>query len=136
MTAPTLAGMDVPGTEDETAMATDPEVAAMSVIATVLARLDPVAQARVIQWAFSRYVAMCPLDLRTRPDEDEIVGMAAAWASDVLDMLDPQALQQAALEGLGMGDDGDVTRPLLDGIKAAWRVAARTAEARELWPST
>lgn len=108
------------------------ELDAMRTAIEAIEPLDENSRGRAI-----RYVAdLFGIPLVAQLDEDAIVKAAAGWASEVLDMVDAKALKQATLDGLGFGDDPDITDTLLANIKAAWRMAAGTEEARALWPST
>jgi hypothetical protein len=113
------------------------ELSALAVVVDALGPLSPGGRRRVILWLADYFEvggadAVWPAPV----DEDEIVRTAASWASAVLDMIDGKTLQQGALDSMGLGDDGDLTKTLFEGIKAAWRLAAGTEQARALWPST
>lgn len=69
-------------------------------------------------------------------DDGEMIRRAAAWAVEVLGMVDAKQLKQQALDGLGLGSDIDITDQLLELIKRAWCQQAVTPEAAEAWHST
>lgn len=114
----------------------DAELQAMRACADACADLDADGTSRVVRWLCEFLDVSMPDGPGPVIDEVTLVRAAAGWAADVLDMLEPDALKQSALDGLSWGDSPDITAPLFEGIKAAWRVAAGTQEARALWPST
>jgi hypothetical protein len=72
----------------------------------------------------------------TNDQRRRVIFYLAAWATDVLQMVDAKQLKQQALDGLGLGDDPDITDQLLELIKRAWSQQAATVEAVEAWQST
>lgn len=115
-------------------------VAALTDIAEILNGLDSDSdRSRVFSAAGMLFGLTPPFPMASpQPavDEDQLVSTAAAWASEVLDMLDPKQLKQQALDSLGFGDDPDITDRLFELIRQSWKQAAGMDEAKALWPST
>lgn len=107
-------------------------------MAAVVAALDPLspeARSRVLRYVADMLGVALPMGA-PELDEAQLMERAAQWASSVLDMLDPLELRKRSLEGLGLGDDPDVSKPLFENIKQSWRFVAGTEEAAGLWHST
>jgi hypothetical protein len=109
-------------------------------IGTVVDAFEPLTndqRRRVIFYLADVFGVQLPVTASVQQfDEIELIKRAAAWATDVLQMVDAKQLKQQALDGLGLGDDPDITDQLLELIKRAWSQQAATVEAVEAWQST
>lgn len=115
--------------------AVEQEIDALRTIVAALDPLTPDARRRVILYMASVFSIEVPINFPPELSDGEIMSRGAAWASAVLDMLDPKQLEQQALDSLGLG--GRQLGPaMFDAIKRAWREAAGTPEAVDAWPST
>lgn len=115
------------------------EIERLRAIVDQLFLLDQPQRRRVLSYAAAVFGVdpdAVPVTEPERVDEVDLLKRAATWAVEVLQMVDAKQLKQQALDGLGLGDDADITDRLLELIKRAWLQQAATPEAVETWLST